>query len=126
MRLARARRKNRWSRIQSVFSKENGGHASMAERIEYDLILVGGSPSNLALAHHLVDLAKQSNTPFSMAILEKGKEFGAHVLSGAVSNPRVIQKLFPDYKENGFPIEAVCSESHMGILANKTRWDVPA
>jgi electron-transferring-flavoprotein dehydrogenase len=97
----------------------------LAERIEYDVILVGGSPSNLALAHHLVDLAKQSGTSFTMAILEKGKEFGAHVLSGAVSNPRVIQKLFPNYEEIGFPVEAVCKESYFSVLASKSKWDVP-
>ena len=97
----------------------------MAERIEYDLILVGGSPSNLALAHHLVDLAKQSGVSFSMAILEKGKEFGAHIVSGAVSKPHVIKKLFPNYEELGFPIEAVCKESHFSVLANQTKWDVP-
>jgi len=98
----------------------------VAERIEYDLILVGGSPSNLALAHHLVDLAKQSGVSFSMAILEKGKEFGAHIVSGAVSKPHVIKKLFPNYEELGFPIEAVCKESHFSVLANQTKWDVPA
>ncbi len=98
----------------------------MAERIEYDVILVGGSPSNLALAHHLVDLAKASGLKFTMAILEKGKEFGAHVVSGAVSNPRVIKKLFPDYESTGFPIEAVCNESHFSVLGNKHKWDVPA
>ena len=98
----------------------------MAERIEYDVILVGGSPSNLALAHRLADLAKESGQSFTMAILEKGKEFGAHILSGAVSNPRVIRKLFPDYRENGFPIEAVCEESHFSVLGNKSKWDVPA
>lgn len=97
----------------------------MAERIEYDVILVGGSPSNLSLAHHLVDLAKESGVSFSMAILEKGKEFGSHILSGAVTKPHVIKKLFPDYQENGFPIEAVCQESHFSVLANKSKWDVP-
>ncbi len=98
----------------------------MAERIEYDILLVGGSPSNLALAHHLVDLAKQSGVSFSMAILEKGKEFGAHILSGAVSKPHVIEKLFPDYKDNGFPYEAVCQQSYFSVLANHSKWDVPA
>lgn len=97
----------------------------MTERIEYDIILVGGSPSNLALAHHLTDLAKAAGTSFTMAILEKGKDFGAHIVSGAVTNPRVIKKLFPDYQENGFPIEAVCTQSDFSVLANKTKWDVP-
>jgi electron-transferring-flavoprotein dehydrogenase len=98
----------------------------LSERIEYDVILVGGSPSNLALAHRLADLAAASGQAFSMAILEKGKEFGAHILSGAVSNPRVIEKLFPDYRENGFPVEAVCDESHFSLLGNRSKWDVPA
>jgi electron-transferring-flavoprotein dehydrogenase len=97
----------------------------VADQIEYDVILVGGSPSNLALAHHLVDLAKASGQSLTLAILEKGKEFGAHILSGAVSNPRVIKKLFPDYKEQGFPIEAECTESHFSVLGNKSKWDVP-
>jgi electron-transferring-flavoprotein dehydrogenase len=77
------------------------------------------------LAHRLVDLAKANGTPLNMAILEKGKEFGAHIISGAVSNPRVIAKLFPDYKENGFPIEGVCEQSWFSVLANKSKWDVP-
>jgi electron-transferring-flavoprotein dehydrogenase len=97
----------------------------VAERIEYDLILVGGSPSNLSLAHHLVDLAKESGLSFTMAIMEKGKEFGAHIVSGAVTKPHVIKKLFPDYESLGFPIEAVCNESHFSVLANETKWDVP-
>jgi electron-transferring-flavoprotein dehydrogenase len=98
----------------------------VSEKMEYDVLLVGGSPSNLALAHHLVDLAKAANQSFTMAILEKGKEFGSHILSGAVSNPRVIKKLFPDYQNNGFPIEAECTESHFSVLGNKEKWDVPA
>lgn len=95
-------------------------------RIEYDVLLVGGSPSNFALAHHLVDLAKESGVSFSLAILEKGREFGQHVLSGAVSNPRVIKKLFPNYEEQGFPMEGVCKESNFSVLGYQGKWDVPA
>ena len=96
----------------------------MSERIEYDVLLVGGSPSNLALAHHLVDLAAKSGKSFSMAILEKGKEFGSHIVSGAVSHPHVLERLFPDYKNNGFPVEAVCNESNLSLLGNKEKWDI--
>jgi electron-transferring-flavoprotein dehydrogenase len=95
------------------------------ERIEYDLVLVGGSPSNFALAHRLVQLAKDSGVSFSLAILEKSKEFGGHIMSGAVSNPHVIQKLFPNYKESGFPIEGVCTSSDFKVLGEKHTWDVP-
>ncbi len=97
----------------------------MSDRIEYDLLLVGGSPSNLTLAYRFLQLAKDSGKDFSIAILEKGKEFGSHILSGAVSNPHVIQKIFPDYKEKGMPIEAVCNDSNMSVLGMEKKWDIP-
>ena len=98
----------------------------MSDRIEYDLLLVGGSPSNLALAIKFIELAKASGKEFTIAILEKGKEFGSHIMSGAVSNPHVIAKLFPDYKENGFPIEATCTDSYFSVLGTNKKWDVPS
>lgn len=98
----------------------------MSERIEYDLLLVGGSPSNLALAYHFLQLAKGSDREFTIAIIEKGKEFGAHVMSGAVSNPHILQKIWPNYREIGFPIEATCNESHFSVLGLKSKFDVPS
>jgi electron-transferring-flavoprotein dehydrogenase len=97
----------------------------MSDRVEYDVLLVGGSPSNLILAHHLVDLAVESGTPFTLCILEKGKEFGAHIVSGAVSNPRVLKKVFPDIENSDFPLEAVCRESYFSVLGNRNVWHVP-
>lgn len=97
----------------------------MSTRIEYDLVLVGGSPSNLTLAFHLLELAKASGKEMSIAILEKGKEFGSHVMSGAVSNPHIIKKVWPNYKEIGFPIEAVCNESNFSVLGLKEKWNMP-
>lgn len=97
----------------------------MSTRIEYDLLLVGGSPSNLTLAYHFLELAKASGKQFTIAILEKGKEFGSHVMSGAVSKPHVLEKVWPNYKEMGFPIEAVCNESHFSVLGVDKKWDMP-
>lgn len=97
----------------------------MSTRIEYDVLLVGGSPSNLTLAYRLLQLAKESGKELTIAILEKGKEFGNHIVSGAVSHPHVIQKVWPNYKELGFPIEAECSESHFSILGTSGMWDPP-
>ena len=94
-------------------------------KIEYDIVIVGGSPSGFALAHRLVDLAAKSNVKFTMAIIEKGKEFGSHIVSGAVSNLRVIEKLFPDYKSTNFPMEGICTKSYFSVLGNKKKWDVP-
>ncbi|MDJ0625910.1 MAG: hypothetical protein QNJ31_06045 [Candidatus Caenarcaniphilales bacterium] len=96
-----------------------------SEKIQYDVLLVGGSPSNLALAHRLVDLAKANGKLFNMAILEKSKEFGGHVVSGAVSHPHVIERLFPNYKNDGLPVEGVCTKSNLSLLGNKEKWDIP-
>jgi electron-transferring-flavoprotein dehydrogenase len=101
------------------------GFNQLSTRIEYDVLLIGGSPSNLTLAYHLLDLAKASGKELSIAILEKGKEFGSHVLSGAVSNPHIIEKIWPNYKEIGFPIEAVCNDSNLSVLGTHKKWDLP-
>ncbi len=98
---------------------------SDTDQIKYNLLLVGGSPSNLALAHKLVALAKESNQKLSIAILEKAREFGGHIVSGAISNPHVIKKLFPNYEELGFPIEGVCDESFFSVMGAHKKWDVP-
>ncbi len=98
----------------------------MSTRIEYDVLLVGGSPSNLTLAYHLLDLAKASGKELYICILEKGKEFGSHIMSGAVSNPHVLQKIWPNYKEIGFPIEATCTESNFSVLGTEKKWDMPS
>jgi electron-transferring-flavoprotein dehydrogenase len=94
-------------------------------RMTYDLILVGGSPSNLILAHHLVDLAAASKVNISIALLEKGKEFGSHIVSGAVSNPHVLKKVFPDIESTDFPIGGKCDDSRFTVLGNRDQWDVP-
>ncbi len=97
----------------------------MSSPIRYDLLLVGGSSSNLILAHRLLDLAKLSGLKLSIAILEKGQQFGAHIVSGAISNPHVIARLFPDYKENGFPLEGFVTDSHLSVLGADKKWDLP-
>ncbi len=97
----------------------------MSDRVEYDVLLVGGSPSNLILAHRLVDMAVQSGTAFTFCMLEKGQAFGSHIVSGAVSNPRVLKKVFPDIENSDFPIEAVCKESFFSVLGAKNIWHVP-
>lgn len=88
--------------------------------------MVGGSPSNLTLAYRLLQLAKESGKELSIAILEKGKDFGTQVMSGAVSDPHVLESIWPNYKELNFPVEAVCTESNLSVLGSKGKWDIPA
>ncbi len=97
----------------------------MSTRIEYDVLLVGGSPSNLTLAYRLLELAKVSGKELTVAILEKGKDFGSHIVSGAVSHPHVLEKVWPNYKDMGFPIEAICDDSNFSVLGLEKKWDIP-
>ena len=66
------------------------------ESMEYDVVIVGGGPSGLAAAIRLKQLAGQTGKEVSVCLLEKGSEIGAHILSGAVMDPRAIAELFPE------------------------------
>ena len=70
------------------------------ENMEYDVVIIGAGPSGLACAIKL----KQLNQDLNVCILEKGSEVGAHILSGAVFEPRALNELIPDWKEKGAPL----------------------
>ncbi|WP_425973716.1 electron transfer flavoprotein-ubiquinone oxidoreductase [Tepidimonas sp. HKU78] len=74
------------------------------EAMEYDVVIVGAGPAGLATAIRLKQLAAQKGVDVSVCVLEKGSEPGAHILSGAVMDPRAITELLPDWKERGAPL----------------------
>jgi electron-transferring-flavoprotein dehydrogenase len=86
------------------------------EFMEYDVVIVGAGPSGLACAVRLKQLARQANFELAVCVLEKGSEVGAHILSGAVLEPRALEELLPDWKARGAPLLTPATEDEFLYL----------
>src|SRR5580692_7764411 len=75
------------------------------EAMDYDVVIVGAGPAGLSAAIKLKQLAAAAGVEVSVAVLEKGSEVGAHILSGAVIDPKALNELIPDWKARGAPLE---------------------
>ena len=101
------------------------GERTDREAMEFDVVIVGAGPSGLAAAIRLKQLAAAEGRETSVCVIEKGSEVGAHILSGAVLEPRALAELIPDWKEKEAPLNTPVSEDRFLFLTAKGSFSVP-
>ncbi len=99
---------------------------SERESMPFDVVIVGAGPAGLAAAIRLKQLAAENSADIEVCVIEKGSEVGAHILSGAVFDPRAMDELLPDWREQGCPMaETPVTENHHWVLSKSAKYAIP-
>ena len=89
------------------------------ESMEFDVVIVGAGPAGLSTACRLMQLAQEKQQELMVCVVEKGSEVGAHILSGAVFEPRSLNELFPNWRDKNAPLNTQVSSDDIYFLQNE-------
>ena len=95
------------------------------ESMEFDVVIVGGGPSGLSAAIRLKQLAAETGKDIEVCLIEKGSEVGAHILSGAVLEPRALNELIPDWQDKGAPLDTAVETDKFMFLTQSGSFRLP-
>ncbi len=95
------------------------------ESMDFDVLIVGAGPAGLSAAIRLAQVAQQAHKTLQIAVLEKGSEVGAHILSGAVLEPRALNELIPDWRNLDAPIHTPATRDEFVLLTEKKSFRLP-
>ncbi len=93
--------------------------------MEFDVVIIGAGPSGLSAAIRLAQLSQEHDREMAICVVEKGSEVGAHILSGAILEPRALNELIPDWQEKGAPLTTKASSDSFRYLTGKKSYSLP-
>ena len=97
------------------------------EKMNYDLVIVGAGPSGLSAAINFKKLCKKNNKDFSVCIVEKGSEVGAHILSGAILEPRALNELIENWRDiENCPVKIPVKKESLKFLTKSNSFNIPS